>query len=101
MEEVCQICGLPKNICVCTQITKEAQKIRVTAMKRAFGKIITTISGIDDAQTAKELEKIMKRKLACGGTTKGTNIELQGNHKRKIKEILVEQGYKGESIDDN
>jgi translation initiation factor 1 len=100
MEEVCQVCGLPKNICVCTQITKEAQKIKVRMIKRTFGKTITIISGIDNQQTAKQLEKVMKRKLACGGTTKGTEIELQGDHKKKVKKILIEEGYKEDSIDD-
>lgn len=100
MEEVCQTCGLPKNLCVCSQISKEEQKIKVRTVKRSFGKVITTVTGIDDEKIAKELGKTLKRKLACGGTVKNNGIELQGDHKRKIKKLLVAEGYKGEFIDD-
>ncbi|MEW6295410.1 MAG: stress response translation initiation inhibitor YciH [Candidatus Diapherotrites archaeon] len=99
MNEVCQICGLPKNLCVCSEIEKEGQRIKARVMKRRFGKVVTTISGIENQGRAKELEKILKRKLACGGTVKGTEIELQGDHKKHIKEILMQQGYKEELLD--
>ncbi|MEJ2267945.1 MAG: stress response translation initiation inhibitor YciH, partial [Nanoarchaeota archaeon] len=36
--------------------------------------------------------------LACGGTYKGNSIELQGDHRNKIKEILVKLGFDEESI---
>jgi len=41
----------------------------------------------------------MKRKLACGGTSKGTEIVLQGKHVGKVKELLLKDGYKEEQID--
>jgi len=99
MTEICSACGLPKNICVCGTIEKENQKIKVRIMRRRFGKIITTITGLESQVTAKELEKLLKKKLACGGTVKNDSIELQGEHKKKVKEILLSQGYKEELID--
>ena len=99
MEEICQSCGLPKNLCVCGEIAKESQKVKVRTIRRRFGKIVTTVSGLQDRERAKELGKILKRKLACGGTVKGDEIELQGDHRRKIKEVLVKEGYKEELID--
>ena len=38
MSEVCQDCGLPKDLCVCETIAKEQQKIEVSTEKRKFGK---------------------------------------------------------------
>lgn len=99
MTEVCQICGLPKNICVCGEIAKENQRIKIRVEKRRFKKFITTVSGLDSRQSAEELAKTLKKKLACGGTVKGTEIELQGAHKVNVKKILLEEGYKGELID--
>lgn len=93
MTEVCEKCGLPKNLCVCVDISKEQQKIRVKSFPRMFGKIVTLVSGIESKERAKELAKILKRKLACGGTVRETEIELQGNHRQKIKEILLNEGY--------
>jgi len=99
MTEICNKCGLPKDICICAQIEKEEQKIKVRIIKKKFGKIVTTITGITGKENIKTIEKELKRRLACGGTIKNDVIELQGNHKDKIKEILVKLGYSGESID--
>lgn len=99
MKDICEKCGLPKNICVCEEIAKETQKIKTRVLQRRFKKLVTVISGFEKGTDVKELSKILKKKLACGGTFKGNEIELQGDHKKKAKEILIEQGYKEEFID--
>jgi translation initiation factor 1 len=100
MDEICQTCGLFKSLCVCGAIEKEQQKIKIRMITRKFGKHVTHVSGFDSDDKARELEKILKRKLACGGTTKDKVIELQGNHVRKVKEVLLAEGYNEGLIDD-
>ena len=99
MQEVDKISGLPKDLFDITNISKEQQKIRIVVTRRRFKKLITIISGLDDKNLVKELGKEMKRKFACGGTVKGLEIELQGDHKKKAKEYLVSKGYKEEQIE--
>lgn len=99
MEEICPTCGLPKNLCVCGQIAKEQQKIKIRTARKRFRKVVTVLTGFEDEKTAKELGKLLKRKLACGGTSKNKEIELQGDHVNKVKEILLSEGYKEELID--
>ncbi len=99
MNEVCQICGLPKNLCVCQEIAKENQKIKIFVKRTKFRKFVTVIQGLENHESAKELEKTLKKKFACGGTVKGTEIELQGDHKKNMKNVLLKQGYKEELID--
>ncbi len=99
MEGICETCGLPKNLCVCGEIAKETEKIKIRTIRRRFRKVVTIVSGFEDASEAKGLGKNLKRKLACGGTTKGTEIELQGDHTKKVKELLLKEGYKEELID--
>jgi translation initiation factor 1 len=96
-EEVCPVCGLPKSLCVCKAIEKEEAKIKIFVEKRRFGKVATIIEGIE--KNPKEIASKLKQRLACGGTYKNNRIELQGNHKDRLKEILVELGYKREQIE--
>jgi len=99
MNDIDPITGLPKELFDIKDIEKEQEKIKVRIMQRRFGKMVTIISGFEEQERAKEMGKIFKKKLACGGTTKGKEIELQGEHKKKVKEILLQQGYKKEHID--
>ena len=99
MQEIDKISGLPKDLFDISDITKEQQKIKIDVFKRRFSKMITIISGIDDKVTLKEIGKEMKQKFACGGTVKDNEIELQGNHKVRAKELLIKRGYKEELID--
>ena len=91
MEDICEKCGLPKNICACSEIAKDSQKISINLMKRRFRKLVTVITGFDDEKMAKDMSKELKRALACGGISKGTEIELQGDHKNKVKEFLLKK----------
>lgn len=97
MTEVCPKCGLAKELCICETIEREAQKIRIYTEKRKFGKLTTIVEGI--TENAKEIASQLKQKLACGGTFKNNRIELQGDHKNKIKDILVKLGYEEEQIE--
>jgi translation initiation factor 1 len=47
----------------------------------------------------RKIAKALKNELACGGTYKDDVIELQGDHTKKIKPILVRLGFNEESID--
>jgi len=99
MSEICSTCGLPKELCVCETIAKENQEIKISTTKRKFGKVYTIIEGIDDKDiNIKELTKQLKSKFACGGTSKGNTIELQGNHTQRVMDALVKIGFAAETI---
>ncbi len=93
---ICPKCGLPLEACVCEQIVKASQKIRVTTDKKRYGKIVTIVSGFDKEVDVKKIAKALKNELACGGTYKDDLIELQGNHTKKIKAALEEMGFNTE-----
>ncbi|MCA9487658.1 MAG: stress response translation initiation inhibitor YciH [Nanoarchaeota archaeon] len=96
--EICPKCGLPEQACVCEQITKSTQKINIKQEKKRYGKIMTVITGFDKGINVKKIAKELKNELACGGTSKDDSIELQGDHSKKIKEILIKLGFDEESI---
>ena len=94
----CPKCGLPPELCVCEDITRGAQKIRIRRDRRRFGKYVTVIGGFDDVDIT-SIAKELKRKLACGGTTKDGKIELQGDHSAKVKNVLTGMGFSPELIE--
>ncbi|MBI3623806.1 translation initiation factor [Candidatus Pacearchaeota archaeon] len=96
--EICPKCGLPKQACVCEQIVKSSQRIKVTTEKKRYGKIVTMVTGFDSGIDVKKIAKALKNELACGGTYKNGAIELQGDHSKKIKGLLVEMGFDEESV---
>ena len=97
--DVDPITGLPKELGVFEEISKEGQQITVSMIKKKFGKKYTVIEGIDSKDiNLKDIAKNLKSKFACGGTYKNGNIELQGDYRSKIKKALVELGFKLENI---
>ena len=65
---------------------------RETAGRR--GKAVTTISNVplDDA-ALRELAGRLKKRCGVGGSAKGGVIELQGDHRDAVVEVLRADGY--------
>ena len=94
MSKVCDTCGLPKELCVCEEIARETQNIRITVDKRRYGKLMTIVDGINPADI--DLDKLLKElksKCACGGTLKDGRVELQGEHRKRVADVLREMGF--------
>jgi translation initiation factor 1 len=91
------ITGLPEELGIEEALEKEEAKIRVYVETRRFGKPTTIIEGI--IKDVKTILKELRRRLACGGTFKDNHIELQGDHRKRIKEVLVSLGFKEEQIE--
>lgn len=89
--------GLPPEIC--EQLNAEQQVIKIRLEVRKFSKQVTVIEGIDAKQfNLKEIASKLKSELAAGGTYKDGRIEIQGDHRKKVKELLVKMGFPEENI---
>jgi translation initiation factor 1 len=47
----------------------------------------------------RDVLKNLKTKMACGGTLKDNIIMLQGDHRKRIKQALVNLGFAGDKIE--
>lgn len=92
--------GLPNEAGVFDEIAKTNQKITVSTVSRRYGKIITLVSGFDKNFDIKGTAKRLKEELACGGTVKDGVVELQGNHKKQVRAVLVKIGFDEDAISD-
>ena len=97
---LCPKCGLPLDLCTCEVREREEKAVKVYTTTRKFKKPVTIIEGLDKSQ-GKDILKHLKRKLACGGSFKNEHIELQGNHKSQIKDLLVKIGFDADQININ
>lgn len=67
--------------------------------KGRAGKPATIITGFnsedpEQLDDAENLARKLKRKLGCGGSARGGEILLQGDRRRELKELLLNEGYK-------
>jgi translation initiation factor 1 len=63
------------------------------------GKTVTVISGLKhDPDTLDTLLKQLKQQCGSGGTRKGDELEIQGDHREKVAQVLGKLGYKTKLI---
>lgn len=91
---------IPSSTDVFEEIAKSEQNIKVSIVTRRYGKKTTLVDGFDKHVEIKTIAKRLKEELACGGTVKNNMIELQGDHKAKVRAILVKLGFSDDSISD-
>jgi translation initiation factor 1 len=100
MAEICAKCGLPKDLCMCVAISKEQQRIKVYIEKRKWRRNATIIEGLNDKDlNIRDLIKQLKSVCACGGAIKRDLIILQGDHRAKTREFLIQFGFPTENIE--
>ncbi len=67
---------------------------------RRFGKPVTIVQGLPKTgRSLDEIARVLKQRLATGGTAKEGVIILQGDHRPRVKEELVELGFPAENVE--
>jgi len=91
--------GIEDELDISDSLARAEQKIKVKIDSRSYNKEMTVVEGLGDDIDLSELASALKSKLACGGTAKDGHIELQGDHTRRIKDVLAEEGFDKENIE--
>jgi translation initiation factor 1 len=78
------------------QISLSTQIVRVQLeTKHRGGKAVSKIMGLQlSDDKLEELAKFIKQKCGVGGSVKDGEILIQGDHVKKIIEILIQKGFK-------
>ena len=74
----------------------QQQNIRIQASRAGRkGKTVTVITGLQhNPESMAQLLKKLKAQCGSGGTVKEDTLEIQGEHKQKLLDILTKLGYK-------
>ncbi len=95
---VCPKCGRPIADCVCHKKTAPPAGDGIVRVQRESkgrkGKTVTLVSGVRLGEEAlRDLASDLKRLCGSGGTVKEGVIEIQGDHRDVLVEMLKKRGF--------
>jgi translation initiation factor 1 len=97
---ICPGCGWPAEDCHCSKnlATEEPVPAKITAKLRVEnagpGKKITVIDGLpDNIEFLQSLAKELKRSCGTGGKTGEGSVELQGDQRERLHDLLSRKGW--------
>ncbi len=99
---ICPDCGQPIAECRCSKRSdKHSDRpkgdgiVRVSLDRKGRkGGVVSLITGLSGSdEELKALASDLKRRCATGGTVKDGNIEIQGDHRDALVEVLKAKGF--------
>ena len=96
---ICPECGQPERGCRCSQAASAPVPVRPVAklrMEKAGrgGKTVTVVFGLPNNEAfLKELTQELKRACGTGGTATDDGVELQGDLRERVRELLLAKGF--------
>jgi len=96
---ICRGCGQPERGCRCGQAASEPVPVRPVAKLRVEkagrgGKTVTVVYGLpQNAAFLKDLAQDLKRTCGTGGSVTDDGVELQGDLRDRVRELLLAKGF--------
>lgn len=93
------MCSMPRELCVCGSLIQDELQISIFNDRRKWGKVVTVMAFDGNSNVdLQDFLKKAKRKVASGGTVRGNEVELMGDHRFRLKKLLMDEGVPEENI---
>ena len=95
----CPKCGWPKDDCRCAVSFDEEVPAKIVVVLRVEkqgrgGKTVTVVDGLPkNAKFLAGLCQELKRACGTGGAAKESSVELQGDHRERLRALLAAKGW--------
>ena len=98
---MCRKCGWPEADCRCSSTLGSAAEpvpakiqLNLSIEKRGSGKVVTVIDGLpQNREFLESLARDLKRSCGIGGRAADTFVELQGDHRERLRDLLAKKGW--------
>lgn len=81
------------------ELDRDKVRIVISKVTRKYNKPVTVVSGLEDTEEAESMSTELKKLIGTGGTYKDRKILLQGDHRDRVKEFLIEKGLHKHTIE--
>ncbi|WP_330632156.1 SUI1 family translation initiation factor [Halocatena halophila] len=78
-------------------LDRATQQLTLRTERRRYDKPVVIIEGFEGNTDLEDLASELKSALGTGGTVTDGTIELQGDHKARVKTLLEERGFQIDS----
>jgi len=90
---------MPRELCVCGSLIQDELLISIFNDRRKWGKVVTVMAFEGNSNVdLQDFLKKAKKKVASGGTVRGNEVELMGDHRLRLKKLLMDEGVPEENI---
>ncbi len=80
-------------------MSADEQQIVISNDRRKWGRVVTVVRFVGNFDVnLKNILTKAKKKCASGGTVRDNEVELQGDHRFKMKKFLIDLGFPEENI---
>lgn len=99
---LCPECGWPQDDCHCSKTlaagaepVPETVSVKLSLENRSSGKNVTVLGGLPDNRAFLEsLCRDLKKACGTGGAVGNGAIELQGDQRERLRDLLAQKGMK-------
>lgn len=97
---LCPHCGWPVADCRCSSNLEEVVPASIVAVLRLEkagrgGKSVTVVDGLPKNRSfVRALQSELQRACATGGAAREGAVELQGDHRERLRTLLAGKGWK-------